>query len=1132
MTRFDPAATAQASRMQAAAADPRSSAWAAANAGSGKTRLLTERVARLLLAGARPESVLCITFTKTAAGEMAGRLFDRLGRWAVSPDADLREDLKKLSGQSDLVLSDADLRSARTLFARALETPGGLKIQTIHAYCESVLRRFPLEAEAPPGFRTMEEAEADALRRNAAEAVLADAAHQEDAAIVAARPSDLVAAIARSATDVSDVCSEWGASDPEAVRAAGAAATDRQALVQLIDAMRDLGGESAKTAAAAGKFLEAGDATQGWRIWANRLLTDGRPKQPRSLRSKAAGAWACAFLEAEGQRLAQVEQSARRDAMRRDTAALLRLRAAVQVRYRRGKAARAALDYDDLIARTAGLLEHLDAQWVRWRLDEGVDHILVDEAQDTSPAQWAILEALSAEFFDGDARRPAGERTILAVGDAKQSIFSFQGADPRAFFDEAARYRRRAEAVEAPFVSAPLQVSFRSGAEILRVVDAVCAQPEAGAALGVAEGQAALERQAAEGAPERKFQGAIAHVAARQDSAGRVEIWDVVAEDPSDDPVPFRAPLDDPQRRPAAARFAQRVAAFVAAERDRGAVRPRDVLILLRKRGVLNGLLVRALLQHGVPVAGADRLDVASHPAAQDVRAIVRAALAIDDDLSVAEVLKGPLFNLSEQGLFELASERRGSLYGVLRRIGEDDGPALGADDLQRAEHGRSFLEAARDRARHDTPFNFLAWLFDVAQPSARAALVGRFGHEAEDVANEMLRAALRAEGSGDLHLQELDARWIASADVKRELDADRDEARIMTVHGAKGLEAPLVILADAAAAPPRFRPDLLETEDGPRWLGRESDDDVCAAEARDLAKAAERDEHKRLLYVAMTRAADRLVVAGHVGVQSQGRAHPESWWATIERAVGDRLTEDGEGVRAIGAPPPSRNVDDTPPRIALAPSWLHASPPQEPRRPRPVTPSQIDVDDLAEGAPATAGPAAQAQSDAWRRGRLIHELLERLPDVPEAQRSAVGARRLSAVAPDLDTATRDAWLEEALAVLRHPDFAAVFAPGSRAEVPIAARLKNGETTIVGRLDRLHVTDEAVFAVDYKTNRPPPEDVAHAASYVAQMAAYRAALACAFPDRPVRCALLWTFAPRLTPVPDPLMDDVWARTGN
>lgn len=1129
MTRFDPDATAQASSMQAAAADPRSSAWAAANAGSGKTRLLTERVARLLLAGARPESVLCITFTKTAAGEMAGRLFDRLGRWAVSPDADLREDLKKLSGHSDLVLSDADLRSARTLFARALETPGGLKIQTIHAYCESVLRRFPLEAEAPPGFRTMEEAEADALRRNAAEAVLADAAHQEDAAIVAARTSDVVAAIARSATDVSDVCSEWGASDPEAVRAAGVAATDRQALVQLIDAMRDLGGESAKTAAAAGKFLEAGDATQGWRIWANRLLTDGRPKQPRSLRSKAAGAWACAFLEAEGQRLAQVEQSARRDAMRRDTAALLRLRAAVQVRYRRGKAARAALDYDDLIKRTAHLLERLDGHWVRWRLDEGVDHILVDEAQDTSPAQWAILQALSAEFFDGDARRPAGDRTILAVGDAKQSIFSFQGADPKAFFDEAARYRRRADAIGAKFVSAPLDVSFRSGAEILRVVDAVCALPEAAGALGVAEAASALERQAVSGAPEQKFQGAIAHIAARTDAAGRVELWDLVAEDPSEDPVPFRAPLDDPQRRPAAARLAQNVAAFVASERDRGAVCPRDVLILLRKRSLLNSLLVRALLHNGVPVAGADRLNIAAHPAAQDVRAIMRAALAPDDDLSVAEVLKGPLFNLSEQGLFQLAAGRRGSLIEMLRRLDDGDAPELHDHDRRRVDHCRQFLDAAHERARRDTPFGFLAWLFDVADPSARAALIGRFGHEADDVANEMLRAALRAEGSGDLHLQELDARWIAGADVKRELDAGRDEVRIMTVHGAKGLEAPLVILADAAAAPPRFRADLLATDDGPRWLGRESEDDSFAAAARQAAKAAERDEHIRLLYVAMTRAADRLVVAGHVGTRAKGEAHRDSWWAIIDRAIGDRLTDDGAGVRAIGVSPPSRPIAEAAPPPAPPPSWLHGAVPAEPRRRNPIIPSRIDVEDLAQGAPATASPSGQTRNDFWRRGRLIHELLERLPDIPADQRAAVGARRLLSVAPDLDLATRDAWLEEALAVLRNPDFADVFAPGSWAEVPIAARLDDGETRIVGRIDRMRVADEAVLAVDYKTNRPPPDDLSEADSYVAQMAAYRAALVCTYPGRPVRCALLWTFAPRLTPVPDALMDAVWAR---
>ena len=1151
---------------QALAADPETSAFVTANAGSGKTTTLVNRVARLLLRKVDPETILCMTFTKAAAAEMQRRLFEQLGRWALMDDAALRDELGKLEGLAPGGYEPERLSLARTLFARALETPGGLKIQTIHAFCEKLLRRFPLEAGVAPGFQVLDDASAAdvaaeardgvARRALAGEPVLADAYARFAVALDFASFEAMFATFETRREALAayvGVCGGLAAVPSAVARACGlermqdadaieqAAVTPPVLPIELWKAGAEVLGGGGTTNQQTSKIMAAlaEAAARGEAVFGSALAVFcNKQGEPARWLETAAVLKAHPVLQqrliGERDRLMAAGRQAKAARVAEDTIQALILAYFYAAAYRDAKERRGVLDFTDLIARTLSLLDGREAAaWVLYKLDAGLEHILVDEAQDTAPEQWEILRALTDQFFVGlDGRDRTLERTVFVVGDEKQSIFSFQGAAPERLMREQEYYRVLAGSVQRRFASVPLLESWRSTREVLDFVDAVFAPGSLREAL--------QPRRAGEDAGD-----IIRHISKRQvfdpEGRGTIDLWPEEREHDSPEARAWDEPLDAGARGGAWRRLAEKIAAEIKALVERGeavhdkdtrAWRPAgygDVLILVRKRKVLFEELLRALKRAGVPVAGADRLVLSEHPAFEDFLALARFAQFPDDDLTLAALLRSPFCDVDEAGLFDLAHGRQGTLWAALSRRGDERPEWLAA---------RGFLGWAMGEARTRTPFDFYGRVLsrlDAAGRSMRTRLVTRLGPEAGDAIEEFLAQALSAEQRGVCDLERFaDALSRLAVSVKREMDEPRGEVRVMTAHGAKGLEAPIVFLPETVGSGPARGSPLLETDGGGfLWCSSASNDCEASQAAREARKRRDEDEAHRLLYVALTRARDRLVIAGRVNA----RAKPENvkgWLAPMSAAFDDPALADqvrtvrcGEmEVRRIGADPQilPRGPDADGPSPPTLPPWaLRPAPPEAPAAVY-ASPSTL-LEDIRGPAPSPL--AARGGMGRFRRGTLIHRLLQLLPDLEPGVR-VDGARRLLAKEPGLTEAQRGEMVAAAFAVLDDPTFAEVFGPGSMAEAAVAGGAPDLPSGLLvsGRVDRMMITGDRVLVVDFKTNRPAPGRIEEAdPAYVLQMAVYAAVLRAVFPGRRVEAALVWTDGPRLMPVPEAAMRD-------
>ena len=1129
---------------QLSASDPSASAWVSASAGTGKTRVLTDRVLRLMLAGAAPDRILCLTFTKAAAAEMANRLNQRLGGWAMMADDELEADLLNLAGRA---ADDEGKTVARGLFARVLDVPGGLKIQTIHAFCQSLLGRFPLEAGLAPHFQIMDERTAAELLQEARDAMLVEA--QGDAALAEAlrnvtarageqvfaevmaslsgerrRLARLFAASGGLAGAVAATRRRLGLADGEdSERIVSAACADHAfdmlSVVKAAQAL-DRGGKTDKARAAvmADWLARPGKRAEFFDDYAGTYLTKEGGVRARLATKAVVEAMPAVedILSLEAGRLLAVRERLMAASVFEATAALLAIGRALLAAYEALKRRRARLDYDDLILLAQNLLARSDqAAWVLYKLDGGLDHILVDEAQDTNPDQWAVISALADEFFAGEGARQA-DRTVFAVGDAKQSIYGFQRADPATFAGSRERFGGHVLAAGKTWRPVELAVSFRSTPAVLDLVDKVFAAAPARDGLIFDQGDT--------GGP-----GEVRHFSHRPGQAGRVELWPPTMP-PEAEAEDWSPPVDQRAELSASTRLAQDVAARIGGWISSGeelpsrgrAVRPGDVMILVQRRTDFIADVISALKAQGVPVAGTDRMVLSDQLVVMDLISAARFALLPDDDLSLAEVLKSPLCNLDDDDLFELAHGREDTLWRSLqRRAGQqpDDHPwAQACGTLQSLLAGVDFAP----------PYEFFARLLGAG--GARRRLRARLGPEIDDPIDEFLALALQFEKSHAPALQGF-LHWIEAGEteVKRDPELRRDEVRVMTVHGAKGLQAPIVILPDTVRVPRMDErllwpaPDKAQAAQLMLWPGAAGQLEQTARGAREAARLRRDQEYRRLLYVAMTRAEDRLYVGGWE--TSRGRSD-HCWYDLIARAMAEISTTVETPYGLVQRFDSAQ--DEAPDRLSPAsqaitvapvcPDWVRQNPQPEPTPPTPLAPSRPDGEE-----PPVRSPLDGDDGGRFQRGRLIHRLLQTLPELAPEAREAAGLRFLAHPAHGLDDGEQRAIVGETQAVLEQAEFAPLFAPGSRAEVAIAGVL--GEHVISGQVDRLVVTEGRVMIVDYKTNRPPPTSAAGVPPlYVAQMAAYRAALAQIYPDHEIVCALLWTDSGHLMALADEALD--------
>ncbi len=1142
---------------QIVSADPARPVFVMANAGSGKTKVLIDRVARLLLRradgrpGAAPDSILCITYTKAAANEMLSRLFRTLGKWSIMRDEKLREELSRLEGRAPDSYATDDLRAARALFARALETPGGLRIETIHAFCARILRRFPLEAGVLPGFSEIEEDEAQAIwatvradavlkaRRDAPDAlaVLAlEGGHDgADAALDAMRHRahaflEFAAANAyehdrmRGALIEELNAPESGPADiiEQAMGPDMPEGALREALISLrASGKRD----DTRTANALEAALHETDPERRWDCYKGAFFgAQGNPY--KSLFNAEAGKDANVValfgtkdeIGSEVLRVHDVSARLKLAAAVERTTALIRVGLSALIAYQDEKRRRGALDFDDLIRKTRDLLTRTGmSDWVLYKLDGGISHILLDEAQDTSPEQWQLINALTEEFFSGEGvERQQDPRTLFVVGDQKQSIYSFQGAEPAQLRAQEQAYIARDESV----LSQTMEMSFRSSPQILDFVDTVW--------------NSAPPVNIASGDQPPLTADAVKHTARRANQPGLVELWPVDPRDEDEDADAWSRPVNALRSSSPKAQLATRLAKHLADRVKQGdtvweelpdrswrrrAMRPEDILILVRGRtGGLFEAMISALKAEGLPVAGADRLKLTDHIAVQDCLNLMRFALLPERDLTLAEILRGPFVGLvdDDRYLFPLASGRRKgeSLWSRVQASRDPDVRAAAA-----------FLSGLRDN-RHAPPYEFLSGVLDVPGPDGLTGwdrINARLGTPAHDPVEALLSRAQGFDAAEPSSLQAFVAEMEAKlVEIKRDLAAPEGQVRVMTVHGAKGLQAPVVVLPDMTAGPKTVSSTMFTVNNVPVWSPRK-DADVPETELeRAVANAKAEEEFRRLLYVALTRAQDRLILAGHWHGARPPGYHDRSWYALCDAAMNRLAVEpDEDGIRCFG---------DLPPRLVAAasgsaepaglPDWVFRAPTEPADRRRFGAPSSL----LDRKTPVLA-PFSEVRQERLQRGRIIHALLEYLPALPLNAREGAADRYLSRL-PDLEDPDRQEMKAAVFGILDAPDMQRLFQAGGRAEAAIvgsAPELPDG-LIVNGRVDRLVVTQDEVLIVDFKTDQPAPDSPEQVAdSYRAQMAAYWAVLRRAYPGRTVRTALCWTDGPRLMFLPEDML---------
>ena len=1143
--------------LQRRAAAPDTSVWVSASAGTGKTKVLTDRVLRLLLPqidnagnitpGTPAYKILCLTFTKAAASEMALRISKTLARWTTMPleggDKSLTSELQNLLGR---VPKEEEIKAARKLFADVIDVPGGLKIMTIHSFCGSVLGRFPLEAGINPNFKQIEDFEAAKFMKVAREKTLARATSEIGSPLNNAlntiaqtinedQFTTLLGAIARECRQFENLLNENFGIDglyaktcetlniapnqnPEEFleNACTDAAFARDDILRIARLMSDIGTNTDKKHSA--WILDWLAQTPDERIQNFESYKSAFLKKDGDIRAKLAGKDVCNtaadatdILTQEAERLITLNNALNAIKISAYTRDILLLGDAILKTYKTEKDAQAALDFDDLILKTLDLLRgrtmDLDTEktgsWVHYKLDQGLDHILIDEAQDTNPEQWQIIEALCNEFYRAQPDDDTS-RTVFTVGDEKQSIYSFQRASPDEFARMQNAFSNRTAKAEQKWDSVPMDISFRSTKSVLAAVDTVFAAPNASAGMG-----------------ERT----VSHSAYRRGHAGLVELWPLFESDETPDLDLWKPLKESANDKSGAKKLAEHLAATLKNWFDNGEIlesqnrkiEPKDIMILVRTRGTLIRQISRELKNQNIPVSGLDRIILKDELVVEDLLAAAKFTLQPRDDLNLACLLKSPLIGISEDDLMHLAAYREQG-QPLIERMSEK--PEI-----------KTYLQTLQKFARQKSPFEFFTSILQSPCPadekSARRAFIKRLGNDAGDTIDELLSMACDYEHQNIASLQGF-VTFMSSAqsELKRENNAEHNEVRIMTIHGSKGLQAPIVILPDTTTRPSDSgnKPDkrLLWPNttnlNVPLWSPRKDTDNEIYNNAMHMLDTRLEEEYRRLLYVAMTRAEDRLYIAGALNKrQSADKLNENCWYALAQTGLKSMpdIEEQENGNLRLYNPQTKDAVSKTAPpqkqeeEITL-PDWVFEKPPEEAADNKIHRPSQI--------ADTALSPLETANENRFARGNLIHKLLQLLPEIEPEKREHSAKTFIQNFGKDFDPDMQNQILEETLNILNDDEFADIFASGSLAEAPISGHI-DGIGRISGQIDRLHITGDTIYIIDYKTNRPPPTDVKNVPEiYQTQMQTYADVLAQIYPDHTIKAALLWTDGPFLMPL--------------
>lgn len=1146
---------------QGIATNPENTVWVSANAGSGKTYVLSRRVIRLLLLGTKPSQLLCLTFTKAAAAEMSNRVFLILGEWAVMPEEKLYSAISEMIGEKPTAVH---LRRARQLFAMSLDTPGGLKIQTIHAFCDALLHQFPLEANVPAHFEQIDTPEQSALLAEANREIILSSLGKGrlDRADfdkkIAQKFSDAYQTLREHTSEGGiekaiqqlinkrDEFSKWAGPDIAITmnvlwKDFDLKREDNEEafcadVISKCSLKRDAWIEGAafapdKMVSKIEAMLATKDPIEKFGYLKSLLLkADETP--PKNIGNKK-------FREAMGLNediIAQEQEllMAMIDRIKllktlRASEALFTIANAILIEYANLKQRRNMLDFSDLIRKAADLLNRKDiTAWVQYKLDRGIDHVLVDEAQDTSPLQWEIINALTLEFYAGEGARD-NNRTMFVVGDEKQSIYSFQGADPNEFDKQKRNLQNRTDQIDITTKDVQLNLSFRSTEEILNAVDTVFSLPENRNGL-VQDGDLK------------------AHTANRSTERGEVSIWELIEKPTKQTKRDWLDSIDAPQEEDAEIVLAKKIAGQIKTWLDTSAKLPSsetvikagDILILVRKRDKFATAITRELKRLNIPSAGADRLNLTGHIVVEDMMALGKFAVMQMDELALASILKSPLFDFNEEQLFEITHYRSDeNLYDFLAHFEHED-----LELKEKVRFTYELLENILNNAHSLSVYDFYAQLF--AKNNLRSKYLARLGNEAEEVIDGFLQAAITHDANKAGGLTDF-IEWLADAnpEIKREVDLETNEVRVITTHSSKGLEAPIVFLVDPgssafnASSHMPVIAKITGKNDKIDYLWQAKKDNyIKAADAfRDQTQQDAEEEYRRLLYVGMTRAADKLIVCGY------GKADAKylHWHSMVLQGLkqgnsgkaNGRLEEEilKDGFKTynwIIDNPLHKEVALTPIKqdetTAIdKPEWLFKPVASQTVPPKPLTPSGVlkllDIGD------EQTFKSDIGSNQALEKGNAVHRLLQVLPDIKQEKREAL--MNAFFLGNNLSEHIQADIKNNVLKILASNQLQELFGQNSRAEVSLCGQIEIGNTShmVRGQIDRLVVSDDKIIIADYKTNTKIPSDINSVSkTYIAQLALYRELIANIYSNREVICLFVWTQNASVMNIPKAVLD--------
>ncbi len=1004
---------------QIRASNPTSNVWVTANAGSGKTKVLTDRILRLCLAGTDIQKILCITFTKTGAAEMQEKLLKTAQKWSESSDAELEIVLDELTGSKP---SQQTVLKAKQIFDELLENQAKMNILTIHSFCQSILKRFPMEADIQPFFSVIDELASIKLKKEAWQNVLNkdDSELQEALSeIITYYNSDSeLDKLIKEILQLSDISESFDieSSNNEAFKLVEEGFCDYEGLMSLANILSN--GEAIKN------FINDEElADEYLKIF----LTEKYEFRKKVLNKKELdnNPWAEDVIISEQMRLLKILENERRGKTLKLREAIFTLSEFINGEYSFLKQKAAFLDYNDLIEKTSYLFNKPDIKpWIMYKLDYTIEHVMVDEAQDTSLNQWQIIRALIDDFFTGDTNNEI-ERTLFVVGDEKQSIFSFQGADPLLFADTNIYFENQISNAGRVIEKVPMQMNFRSSQAVLDFVDKIFEDEERRGAVS-------------------KLADGIAHKAFN-DIEGKVELLPFISYKAERDNTPWKLPITNEDRDSSyKEQLALQVSNKIKILLSEGG-EPSEIMILLRRRdGKFIKELTANLEDAGIPVSGNDRLSIFDNIAVKDLLCLLKVISCKADKLEVATLLKSPIFNYSEHKVRDVI---------------------LSGENIYEAIENE--LEPFVTKALELNVYEFLN--FVLYENEQLKNFISRLGEEVIEPINEFLNFC-ENYASSEINSIDQFLNFISQAkiDIKKEVKSDVNQVQIMTVHASKGLESKVVIIPDIVVSGSSYKDKLIQGEQGNFYpvislFGK------CASyieELKDAYKQRDADEDMRLLYVALTRAKQQLIVCGATYYNNM----KEGGWYNV-----CALTQEPEN-------------DDLLDEI----SYTYEEKDNIISLPEHLKQRVSFIADKVSRASSTNFNYSKEASEASSYGTNLHKILEFMPMDKEQVELLLGVNYSQEI------------YDKALAV--YNEHKNIFDAQSYAELEVSGVIEGKQINAI--IDRLVIRGNEVWIIDYKSNKNVPDGVPEA--YIKQLNTYESLLKGLYEGKDIKKFILWT----------------------